>query len=103
MPGIGEEALCSLEAGKPLFILGGFGGCARDIAEDLGLVAPRQQSPFQWAERARFAAFGPERLQNGLTTEENAILARTVHVDEAVTLLLRGLFRRVELGQDGGN
>lgn len=100
MPGIGEEALCSLEAGKPLFILGGFGGCARDIAEDLGLIAPRQQSPSQWAERARFAAFGPDRLQNGLTVDENAILARTVHVDEAVALLLRGLFRIVGLRQE---
>lgn len=99
MPGIGEEALCSLEAGKPLFVLGGFGGCARDIAEDLGLVPPRQQPPSQWAERAEFAAFGPESLQNGLTAEENAILARTVHVDEAVALVLRGLCRTVGAGQ----
>ncbi|WP_080414682.1 hypothetical protein [Burkholderia ubonensis] len=101
MPGIGEEALCSLEAGKPLFVLGGFGGCARDIAEDLGLVAFRHQLPSQWAERGRFAAFGPDRLRNGLTFEENVILARTVHVDEAVALILRGLFRTVGLERGG--
>lgn len=103
MPGIGEEALCTLEAGKPLFILGGFGGCARDIAETLGLIASRQQAISQWAERAKFSAFDADSLQNGLTVDENAILARTVHVDEAVALLLRGLFRIVGLRPDGQN
>ncbi len=38
MPGVAEEALAALQAGQPLFLLGGFGGCARDIAEELGLV-----------------------------------------------------------------
>lgn len=103
MPGIAEEALCSLESGKPLFILGGFGGCARDIAENLGLVAPRQRASCQWTERAKFTAYGSENLQNGLTAEENGILARTVHVDEAVALILRGLFRMVSMGQEGSH
>ena len=35
MPGIAEEALLSLQNGQPLYLLGGFGGCARDIAEVL--------------------------------------------------------------------
>ena len=33
MPGIAEEALLSFRAGQPLFLVGGFGGCTRDIAE----------------------------------------------------------------------
>jgi len=33
MPGIAEETYLSLEAQQPVFVLGGFGGCARDIAE----------------------------------------------------------------------
>ena len=38
MPGIAEEACLSLEIGQPVFVLGGFGGCARDIAEIIGLA-----------------------------------------------------------------
>lgn len=37
-PGIGEEALTSLEAGKIVIPLGGFGGCARDVAIALGCL-----------------------------------------------------------------
>jgi hypothetical protein len=37
-PGVAEETLITLRAGQPLFIFGGFGGCARDIAEELGLA-----------------------------------------------------------------
>ena len=32
-PGIAEEALLSLRAGKPIYLLGGFGGCARALAD----------------------------------------------------------------------
>ena len=35
MAGIAEEVLCSLEANKPTIILGGFGGCARVLADFL--------------------------------------------------------------------
>lgn len=38
MPGIVEEAIGALEAGKPLVVLGSFGGAARDIAIALGLM-----------------------------------------------------------------
>ena len=37
MPGVAEEALLSLQSEQPVFLLGGFGGCTRDIAETLGL------------------------------------------------------------------
>src|SRR6202007_799455 len=40
MPGTAEEALLSLQARQPLFLMGGFGGCARDIAETLALIPP---------------------------------------------------------------
>ena len=42
MPGIAEEALLSLQSEQAVFLVGGFGGCTRDIAETLGLVEPRQ-------------------------------------------------------------
>jgi hypothetical protein len=93
MPGIAEEALCSITAKQPLFILGGFGGCARDIAEELGLVAPHQIQTAAWAERAQFSGMTQAVLNNGLNKSENETLARTVHIDEAVALILRGLLR----------
>ena len=36
--GVCEEALRTIDAGKPVVVLGGFGGAARDVAEALGLV-----------------------------------------------------------------
>ncbi|ASQ04918.1 hypothetical protein GOB13_15185 [Sinorhizobium meliloti] len=38
MPGIVEESIGTMEAGKPLVVLGSFGGAARDIAIALGLM-----------------------------------------------------------------
>jgi hypothetical protein len=98
MPGVAEEALAALQAGQPLFLLGGFGGCARDIAEDFGLVTTRTQGRREWPSRSAFANFTADSLNNGLNAEENRTLATTVHVDEAVTLILRGLLR----GLSGG-
>jgi hypothetical protein len=91
MPGIAEEALLSLQAHQPLFLMGGFGGCTREIAEMLGLVAPRATLRPNWPGRHAFEECGVSNLNNGLTPEENVTLARTPHVDQAVTLILRGL------------
>jgi hypothetical protein len=66
MPGIAEEALLSLQAHQPLFLMGGFGGCARDIAEALGLVAPWTFSRAGWKGQKTFAAFASSDLSNGL-------------------------------------
>ena len=96
MPGIAEEALLSLEAGKPLFLLGGFGGCARDVAEALQLIPPLHDPPrVFWDRYEAFSGFRPERLSNGLDFDENRTLARTPYILEAVNLVLRGLERTV--------
>ncbi len=91
MPGIAEEALLSLQNGQPLFLLGGFGGCTRDIAETLGLVERWAGSRPAWPSRQKFETFSSSDLRNGLSKEENAILARTPHIDQAIVLVLRGL------------
>ncbi len=99
MPGIAEESRLALEVGQPLYLLGGFGGCARDIAESLGLVAPWQPSRREWEGRRWFDEFDFASINNGLTWEEKKSLARTPHVDEAVLLTLIGLER--SLGDHG--
>jgi SLOG cluster2/Elongation factor G, domain IV/Elongation factor G C-terminus/Elongation Factor G, domain III len=94
MPGIAEEALAALNVGQPLFLFGGFGGCARDIAEELALV-PRTGYR-DWPYREAFAKFDWENLNNGLNEQDNCTLASTVHVNQAMTLILRGLLRQGE-------
>lgn len=91
MPGIAQESLLSLSSGVPLYVLGGFGGCARDIAETLGLVDPWSPLNRVWPERIAFSQFGPNSLNNGLTESENRILAKTPHIDQAIILILKGL------------
>ena len=93
MPGIAEEALMSFECGQPVFLIGGFGGCTRDIAETLGLVDAWAGSRPAWPGRQRFERYGSDDLCNGLSIEENLVLARTPHIDQAVTLVMRGLHR----------
>ena len=94
MPGIAEEALLTLQAGRPLYLLGGFGGCARDIAESLDLVNPLYDPPRAfWDGHEAFRGFGADTLNNGLGIEENRTLARTPHIRQAVALVLRGLDR----------
>lgn len=93
MPGIAEEALLSLKSQQPLFLLGGFGGCARDIAESLGLIDPWGSQTRNWDGRSSFAQFGEAGLMNGLSIEENKILSRTPHIDQAIPLILKGMMR----------
>ena len=98
MPGIAEEALLSLQSGQPVFLVGGFGGCTRDIAETLGLVETWAGSRSAWPGREGFKRYAQADLHNGLSVEENRVLASTPHIDQAVVLFLRGLHRL----RDGG-
>lgn len=94
MPGIAEEALVTLREGKPLYVLGGFGGCARDLAERLGLLVLATGVRPTWLGQEEFTSFSGHDLGNGLSQAENELLAGTVHIDQAVALILRGLLRR---------
>ncbi|MCW2484426.1 hypothetical protein J5069_00795 [Candidatus Symbiopectobacterium sp. NZEC127] len=98
MPGIAEEALLSLHAKQPLFIMGGFGGCAKDITESLNIVASDGMSQRNWVGREEFVGFSFQDLNNGLTEDENFVLAQTPHVDQAITMILRGFFRLEKSG-----
>lgn len=93
MPGIAEETYLSFQAGQPIFLLGGFGGCARDIAETIGLADRWAGSRDEWTGRRLFRNYSPGDCNNGLTLEENLVLARTQYIQQAVTLVSRGLRR----------
>jgi hypothetical protein len=93
MPGIAEEALLSLQSKQPLFLVGGFGGCTRDIAQTLGFESTAVFARPRWDGQSEFESFTASDLNNGLTPEENVILVNTPHVDQAVTIVLRGLLR----------
>ena len=100
MPGVAEEASLSLERGQPTFLLGGFGGCARDMAETLGLAKRWAGSREEWEGRLCFRKYSSDDLHNGLSREENVVLARTPHIQEAVALVSRGLRKILGEGAD---
>lgn len=93
MPGIAEEVLLSLEQGHPVYLIGGFGGCARNIAETLGLADAWAGSKTDWPGRQMFEAYDSDSLKNGLRPDENRLLAVLPHISQATVLVMRGLFR----------
>ena len=99
MPGVAEEALLSLQARQPLFLIGGFGGCARDVAETLDLAEPWAGSRNGWPGRREFEEWTSHDLNNGLSLEENQALATTPFIGQAVMLVLRGMSHRLR-GQE---
>lgn len=97
MPGVAEEVLLSLESRQPVFLIGGFGGCAGDVAWTLGLsdspTGSLAGSRPTGADGRLFERYGPDNLRNGLSLEENMFLAKSSHIGQAVALVLRGLHR----------
>jgi hypothetical protein len=120
-PGIAEEAALALRSKTPLYVAGGFGGCARLVAsmlkganpaelsldyqlkhtpryaELVGAAAAAGQEPTFDELRGAFTAAGIEGLHNGLSEAENMRLMQTDDVDEIVALVVQGL-RRIDKG-----
>jgi len=122
-PGLVEEALLTLQAKKPLFLLGGYGGASYAISQALQGLQPEaltqayqcsnnnyelllqelnkrfaeQQldiAPIHYTELLKtFAEFGVNGLNNGLSIEENLVLFSTINTEEAIGLILMGLAR----------
>ena len=116
-PGVVEEAVLAIEAGVPLFLLGGFGGAAAAVARGIRGEAPQELTlEFQIAntkgyadlwtaakeiasadsfeelhKRLRTTHMGD--LANGLTEEENVTLMDSDDADTLVSLVVRGLRR----------
>ena len=71
MPGIIEEASLSVQMKHPLYVLGGFGGAARQVLEGYpGII---------------------HNLNNGLSEEENQVLFSSTNLIEVIALILKGL------------
>ncbi len=116
IPGVMEEVLCSIKNNQPLYIVGGFGGCARLVA-DILQGETRDEMSWDYQKDAPFAlemrelyesrehvnwwgysemtsylqGCGIGALKNGLNDQENLKLFQELDVSEIVQLLLKGL------------
>ena len=94
MPSLAQDALISLRSQHPVYVLGGFGGCARGIAAALRLTDMYSTELGNWGSLDEFSPYiGAECLHNGLDASENRMLAETADVEEAMGLVLQGLDR----------
>ena len=91
MPGIAEEAYLSLGASQPLFLLGGFGGCAADVARQIGMEIPPAVPKRKWKGLEKFKHYEIADLRNGLTTKQSNALVATCFTDSIIPHLLKGL------------
>jgi hypothetical protein len=117
LPGVIEEAMLTLEARKPLYVLGGFGGAAAALVE---LATTRACERLSWKYQIRqndegnanladelsrtphaigYSALpamldpGPEVFMNGLSSAENLELGQTTDTVRAADLVTLGLRR----------
>lgn len=112
MAGVLEEFLIARRKGHPVYIIGGFGGCAQLLSELIeGKISidkfvqaasasqayrellSRYESlgiPVDYSEVESLAQFD-KLLDNGLTEKENLILFHSVNIMEIVSLVLKGI------------
>lgn len=117
-PGLVEEALLAMEQGKPVFLIGAFGGCAEVIIQAVRGERPPALTASYREKNARyqqlvnyyhqevtdkqdgidyesvtdfFNAKGIIGLSNGLSATENELLFNSYDVKLIVSLLLKGL------------
>lgn len=105
MPGVLEEALSSVANGQPLYVAGGFGGVASDVAMCMGIKsaeslpvmtdAPQPENALVMGLN-KLSKFGKNEgwPNNGLSDSENAQLAVTHRPSEIAALVSLGLGRR---------
>ena len=90
MPGVAEEVLLSLTAGKPTFVTGALGGCALDIGLLCGLADAPVAVTTDWPGREQFLGLA-DTLNPGLDRVEAKTLASPAFGVEMLILLLKGL------------
>lgn len=112
MAGVLEEFVIARRKGHPVYIVGGYGGCAQLLSEvcigkksadEFLRIASESSSytalldkyeslgnPVDYNEVKEYAQI-EKLLDNGLTLEENLILFQSVNIMEIVSLILKGL------------
>ena len=109
MPGILEEVLFALERKQPLYLAGGFGGAALDAIRSL---RPGYAEWFPFAQDApdqderllkglerieeAVAAAQWDGFENGLSEDENRLLAASYRPSEIAALVGKGMGRLIE-------
>ena len=85
-PGILEEVFYAIKYNKPIFIVGGFGGCAKEIVNFI-------QNRSTLLERYDIANYIKQNfnLNNGLSNQENEILFTSTNIYEIIKLIIKGL------------
>jgi len=117
LPGIIEEAFYSLQANKPIYIIGGFGGAAKSLSRVIRREVPEEfTNEFQYdnsfmqefkkvnSDKASvpidyqnlldfFGQYNLDRLSqmNGLNVDENLVLLESQNIHEIVFLIMKGL------------
>jgi hypothetical protein len=121
LPGVAEEIAIALEAGLAVYVLGGFGGAAQQVAAVLagngsealtvgGFMANEKYRALRELARAQGRETELDRraewlgtvlrrndFSNGLTDVENTFLWNTLNLAEAIALISKGLRRRRQL------
>lgn len=108
MPGILEEVLFALERKQPLYLAGGFGGAALDAIRSLRpsyaeWFPPAQDAPAQderllkGLERIEEAVSAAQwdGFENGLSEDENRLLAASYRPSEIAALVGKGMGRLI--------
>lgn len=82
-PGILEEAALALQTKKPLYVIGMFGGAAREVIEYLY---------GKKGEYSRlFSKFSINKVNHGLTAHESEVVQSSENLLDVVRLILKGL------------
>lgn len=98
MPGVVEETILAIRSKQPVFVAGGFGGAAGDIARVVGLdpddwlrLPDGSDRPDlrQLVSAVKESAWSP--TDNGLTIEQNQQLAISYRASEVASLVIHGL------------
>lgn len=115
MPGVLEEILIAIELKRPVFLLGGFGGVTASVCNFMESGTMPKELTIDWQvhnnsgykELLDYCSLRGEQylveyslldeylkiehLNNGLSKEDNIRLFNTPFIDEAITLIFKGL------------
>ena len=85
-PGVLEEAYYTLKAKKPLYIIGAFGGVAKEIVK-----LRNGKEIEEWKGFEIYNDVKTLPLNNGLSEKENNILFYSKDIDEIIKVIMKGL------------